>query len=87
MRENGPGPSRWSVRDGRWNNAGDHKRVRLIALMRRGMRVVESGRAARAALENKLLERVGRTVLADARLRETLVEWPSHGEGCGGHWV
>lgn len=43
------------------------KRVRRIALTRRGMRVVESGRAARAALENRLLERVGRTVLDDAR--------------------
>lgn len=43
------------------------KRVRRIALTRRGASVVERGRAARAALEDELLERVGPKVLDDAR--------------------
>jgi DNA-binding MarR family transcriptional regulator len=43
------------------------KRVRRIALTRRGARIVERGRAARVALEVKLLEQVGQKTLDEAR--------------------
>src|SRR5690606_1833044 len=43
------------------------KRVRRVVLTRRGAGIVERGRAARAALEAKLLEQVGRKVIDDAR--------------------
>lgn len=43
------------------------KRVRRVVLTRRGAGIVERARAARAALEAKLLEQVGQTVINEAR--------------------
>lgn len=46
---------------------GDDKRVRHIALTKRGVAVVEKGRAARAGLEAQLVKAVGHPVLNTAR--------------------